>query len=102
MIDAADDFVAGNDRIFDGGEFAIDDVKVGSADPARADLNADLAVARLRIRPFLQLKRRPRAGQYHRAHPWFSWRNGWSKQVIFQPGGMILTLVKARSPSQSL
>jgi len=53
MIHAADNFVARNNRIFDSGELTIDEVKVGSADPAHADLDANLSVAWLRIRPFL-------------------------------------------------
>jgi hypothetical protein len=32
-VDAADDFMAGNDGIFDAGKLGVDDVKVGPANP---------------------------------------------------------------------
>ena len=53
-VDAADDFMSGNDRIFDVGKLRIDDMKVGPADPARAHLDANFAVAGDRVRALLQ------------------------------------------------
>ena len=44
-VDAADDFMAGNDRIFDAGKLGIDDMKVGPANPACAHLDANFPVA---------------------------------------------------------
>jgi hypothetical protein len=57
-IDAADDLMAGNNGVFDIRKFPVDDMEVGPADPARADFDADLAVARLWIGPLLEPKRR--------------------------------------------
>ena len=52
-VDAADDFMAGNDGIFDAGKLGVDDVKVGPANPAGAHLDANFAVAGegIRARP---------------------------------------------------
>src|SRR5260370_35005760 len=61
-VDAADDFVPGNDRIFDAGKLGIDDVKIGPADPARAYLDANFTVAGEGGLPLLQLQMRPRGG----------------------------------------
>ncbi len=44
-VDAADDLMAGNDRIFDIGKFGIDDMKIGPAHAARAHLDANFPVA---------------------------------------------------------
>jgi hypothetical protein len=44
-IDAADDFMSRNDRIFDARQFGIDDVEVGSAHSARADPDANFVGA---------------------------------------------------------
>ena len=44
-VDAADDFMAGNDWISDAGKFGVDDMKVGPADPTRAHLDANFSVA---------------------------------------------------------
>jgi hypothetical protein len=57
-IDAADDLMAGNNGISDIRKFPVDDMEVGPADPARADGDADFAVAWLRIGPLLEPKRR--------------------------------------------
>jgi hypothetical protein len=59
-VDAADDFMARNNRIFDAGKLRVDDMKVGPANPARAHLDANLPVAGVRFCPLLHLKRRPR------------------------------------------
>src|ERR1700732_2832941 len=45
QFDTADDFVAGNYRIFDAGQLGVDDVKVGPAYAASAHLDANLSVA---------------------------------------------------------
>ena len=42
---ATDDLVAGHHRTARVGEFAVDDVQVGAANPARRDLDQDLARA---------------------------------------------------------
>ena len=44
-IDAADDLVAGNDRISDVGKLGIDNMKIGPADAAGAHLDANFSVA---------------------------------------------------------
>jgi hypothetical protein len=59
-VDAADDFVAWNDRVFDVRELRIDDVKVGPADSTGAYLDANLPVAGDGVRALLQLERRLR------------------------------------------
>jgi hypothetical protein len=53
-VDAADDFVAGNYRIFDAGQLGVDDVKVGPAYAASAHLDANLSVAGKGIGALLQ------------------------------------------------
>jgi hypothetical protein len=58
----------GNDGIFDAGKLRIDDMKVGTADPARAHLDANFAVAGAGIAAVLHLERRARSSQYHRTH----------------------------------
>jgi hypothetical protein len=60
-IDAADDFMAGNDGVFDARKLGVDDMKVGPANPAGANGDANLAVARERVRALLHLERRPRS-----------------------------------------
>src|SRR5271166_2138261 len=74
-IDAADDLMPGNNRIFDIREFPVDHMEVGPADPARTHCDADFALARPRIGPLHVLKRRSWRRQYHRAHSCFSWSN---------------------------
>jgi hypothetical protein len=51
-VDAADDFMARNDRIFDAGKLRIDDMKVGPANATRADFYANFSVAGAGIRTF--------------------------------------------------
>ena len=58
-VDAADDFMAGNDGIFDAGKLGIDDMKVGPADAAGAHLDANFSVAGEGIGALLHLQRRP-------------------------------------------
>jgi hypothetical protein len=53
-----DDLVAGNDRHFRIGQFAVDHVEVGAADAAGGDFDSDLAGARLRIGQILKYERR--------------------------------------------
>jgi hypothetical protein len=67
-IDAADDLVARHDRISDVGKLGVNDVQVGSADPARPHLNPHLAFAWLGVRSLLHLQQRTGRLQYHRAH----------------------------------
>ena len=50
-VDPPDDFVPGNDGIADGGQLAVHDMKVGAADAAGADFDANLPGARLGIGP---------------------------------------------------
>jgi hypothetical protein len=71
-VDAADNLMARHDRIFDIRKLRIDDMEVGSADPARAHLDPNLSFARLGIDPLLHLEGRPRRRQHHRTHSCFS------------------------------
>ncbi len=50
-IDAADDLVAGHDGELRIRQFAVDDMKVGAADPASGDPHPDLPAGRLGIGP---------------------------------------------------
>jgi hypothetical protein len=50
------------------GKIAIDDVKIGPADGAGLDADADLASARLRIRPGFESQRPTGRVKYHRPH----------------------------------
>jgi hypothetical protein len=67
-IDAADDFMPRNNRIFDAGKLRIDHMKVGPANPTRAHLDANFSVAGAGVRAFLHLERRSRRRQHHRMH----------------------------------
>src|SRR5665647_3186275 len=67
-VDAADDFMAGNDGISDAGKLGVDDMKVGPAHPAGAHLDANFSVAWDGVRAFLHLEGRPRSRQHHRTH----------------------------------
>src|SRR5262249_9338993 len=60
-VDPANDLMARYDRIDNSWQFAIDDVQVGAAHPAGADLRAYLARSRLWVRPFGPCE--PRAGR---------------------------------------
>jgi hypothetical protein len=55
-LDAADDFVARHDWIFDVGKLRIDHMKVGSANPASAHLHANFAIAGRGLGAFLHLQ----------------------------------------------
>jgi hypothetical protein len=65
-VDTANDFVAWDDRVFDARQFRINDVKVGSADPARAYLDANFFGAWKRIITLLKPEKRARRGEGHR------------------------------------
>ena len=67
-VDPADDFVAGNDRIGDVGQFAVDDMQIGAAHAAGAHLDADFARPGDGIGPFLRPQRRAARGKHHRMH----------------------------------
>jgi len=67
-IDAADDFMTGNDRVFDVRKLPVENMEIGPADPARTYFDADFAIARPGIGPLLGLKRRSRRPKYHRTH----------------------------------
>jgi hypothetical protein len=51
-VNASDDFVAGNNGKVRFRQFAIDHMKVGTADPAGRHANSDLAIRWLRVRAF--------------------------------------------------
>ena len=67
-VDAADDFVAKNDGIFDAGKLRIHDMKVGPAHATRAYLDANLPLTRNRVHTYLHLKRHTRDRKHHRTH----------------------------------
>jgi hypothetical protein len=67
-VDAADDFVTWNDRVFDARELRIDDVKVGSANPTCTDPDANLSSAGRGVGALLHLERSARSRQYHCTH----------------------------------
>ena len=71
-IDAADDFMAWNDRILDTWKLRIDDMKVGPANAAGAHADANLSVAGHGVCAFLHLERRPGGRKHHRTHSRFS------------------------------
>src|ERR1700730_3964700 len=71
-VDAADDLVARNNRIFDDGKLGIDDVKVGPANSACAYFDANLSIAGGRVGALLDPERRSRGRKHHRTHPRFS------------------------------
>ena len=60
QIDPADDFVAGDHGISDIGQFGIDDVKVGPAYAACADLDANFSISGNGFRALLHLQRAAR------------------------------------------
>ncbi len=49
-IDPSDDLMSGDDRNFRIRQFAVNDMKVGTADAASADANANFAAARHGVR----------------------------------------------------
>src|SRR5260221_14635328 len=71
-IDAADNLMARHDRIFDIRKLRIDDMEVGSANPARTHLDPNLSFAWLGVDALLHLERHPRRRQHHRKHSRFS------------------------------
>ena len=70
QFDAANDFVARHDWVSDVGEFGIDNVEVGPANPAGTDFHPNLFVARDWILAFPHLKWRAWSRQQHGMH-WF-------------------------------
>src|SRR5205823_2433477 len=68
LFDAADDLVAENQREFGIRQFAIDDVKIGPANAARANANKKLSPARFRFRNVAQCERRSDFLEHHRTH----------------------------------
>jgi hypothetical protein len=68
QVDAANDFMARDDRIADAGKFRIDDMEVGAANPTRVDFDADLPVARDWIVALLHLEECGWSREHHRAH----------------------------------
>jgi hypothetical protein len=66
--DAADDLMSRYDGQFGMRQFAVDDVQIGTAHPARRDLDQDFTGRRLRHRPLTQHQRRARSVQNHYAH----------------------------------
>jgi hypothetical protein len=67
-IDPTDDLVAGHDRVANIGQLGIDEMKIGPAYAACADLHPELTLAGYRVRPLLHLEPRSRGRQHHRAH----------------------------------
>jgi hypothetical protein len=84
-IDATDDFMAWDDRVFDARQFRIDDVKVGSANPARAYPDANFFGAWKRIITLLKPEKRARRGEGHRS------------QIAFPPSAHTATNATSRS-----
>ena len=60
--------MAGNDRIGDIGQFAVDDMQIGAAHAAGADPDAHVAGPGRRILPRLKLERRAGRRQDHGVH----------------------------------
>ena len=58
-LDDADDFVSGNERKLWLRQVAVDDMQIGPADGTGLDPHKDLARARKRIGPLLELQRSP-------------------------------------------
>jgi hypothetical protein len=90
--DTADDLVARHNGIDDVRQFAVDDVKVRTADAAGADLDAHLARARRRIGSFVQDQLSAGRLQNHGLHDGFLRENEGSKRTRMTAS---LTLVKA-------
>ena len=67
-IHPADHLVAGNDRIGDIRQFSVDDVQIGPAYAAGADLDAHIAGPGRRILPWLKPERRAGRRQDHGVH----------------------------------
>jgi hypothetical protein len=64
----ADHFMAGNDRIGNIRQFSVDDVQIGPAYAAGADLHAHISRPGRRILPRLKPKRRSGCRQDHGVH----------------------------------
>jgi hypothetical protein len=72
-IDAPDNLMSRNDRIFDVRQFAIQNMQIGSADAASADLHADLTSLWHGVRKLGHHEFRSRPVENHRAHSQTSW-----------------------------
>src|ERR1700687_1817931 len=96
-VDAADDFVAGNYRIFDAGQFGIDDVKFGPAHAACAYFDANLSFAGKGGGALLHAQRRARCRQNHRMHARISTHGPRATSCIdyIRSSGAVLTSIKA-------
>jgi hypothetical protein len=95
-IDAADDFMTGNNWIADVRKFRIDYMNIGAANPARAYLDANLSVARNRIRAFRHQKRCAWGREHHRAHENASTKQAASR-LICRENGCGYSLQRKRS-----
>ena len=67
-IDAADDLMPGDDGHLGLRQLAVDDVQVGSTDPAGGDRDADLPRPRLAVRKFRPFERLADLVQHHGVH----------------------------------
>jgi hypothetical protein len=67
-VDAADDLVTRNDRIFDMGKLGIEDMKIRPADATRAHLDSNFSVGGHGVRALLHLKRHTGGRKHHRTH----------------------------------
>jgi hypothetical protein len=68
IFDATDDLVSENERQLRIRKLAVDNMKIGPANTARADANKELPPARLWFWNIAQNERRVRFLQNHRAH----------------------------------
>jgi hypothetical protein len=67
-VNPSDHLVTGHDRIGNIGQFTVDNVEIGAAHAAGADLDADHAGTRRRIWPLAQNQRFAWRLQYHGLH----------------------------------
>jgi hypothetical protein len=67
-VNPSDNLVTGHDRIGDIGQFTVDNVEIGAAHAAGADLDADHAGTRCRIWSLAQNQRFAWCLQYHGLH----------------------------------
>jgi CelD/BcsL family acetyltransferase involved in cellulose biosynthesis len=97
QVDTADDFMAGDNGIFDVRQLGVDNMEVGAAHPARAHLDTNFSVVGRGIRAFLHLQRRARRRQNHRAHIRFSMHGpvAISVSTISRKPARYLTSIKA-------
>jgi hypothetical protein len=67
-VDTADDLMPWDDRHGGPGQFAIDDMQIRAADPARCDLNTNLPWSRHTVGEFLPDQITADCGEYHGVH----------------------------------